>query len=95
MTSPYLAGIYIYPIKSLARIAVPHVKILASGALEHDREFALFDLQGKFVNGKRYAKVHLLRSLLDIESRILSLQIQETSKIAWFHLDKERTALEA
>jgi uncharacterized protein YcbX len=57
---PYLAGIFIYPIKSLDRIAVTQATILKSGALKHDREFALFDEQGRFVNGKRNAKVHLL-----------------------------------
>ncbi|MBV9388122.1 MAG: MOSC N-terminal beta barrel domain-containing protein [Chroococcidiopsidaceae cyanobacterium CP_BM_ER_R8_30] len=95
MISPYLAGISIYPIKSLDGIAVPHAKILASGALAQDREFALFDAQGRFVNGKRHAKVHLLRSSLDTESRILCLRIQGTDQVSWFHLDKERTALEA
>ncbi|MBV8883970.1 MAG: MOSC N-terminal beta barrel domain-containing protein [Chroococcidiopsidaceae cyanobacterium CP_BM_RX_35] len=95
MASPYLAGIYIYPIKSLDLDAVPHAKILASGALEHDREYAICDAQGKFVNGKRHAKVHLLRSSLDTESKILCLRIQGTDQVSWFHLDKERTALEA
>ncbi len=95
MTFPYLAGIYLYPVKSLDRVAVTQATILESGALEHDREFALFDLQGKFVNGKRHAKVHLLRSSLDADFKTLSLQIQGTHQTAIFHLDRERTALEA
>ncbi len=33
-------------------------KILSSGALEHDREFALFDEQGKFVHAKRTKEIH-------------------------------------
>jgi len=38
---PYLAGIYIYPIKSLDRVSLSQVKIHKSGALERDRRWAL------------------------------------------------------
>ena len=93
--SPYLAAISIYPIKSLDRIDVNQATILESGALEHDREFALFDEQGHFVNGKRNAKVHLLRSAFDAEFKTLSLQIQGTDQKAIFHVDNEQILLEA
>ena len=93
--SPYLAAISIYPIKSLDRIDVNQATLLESGALQHDREFALFDEQGRFINGKRNAKVHLLRSAFDAEFKLLSLQLQGTDQRATFHVDEERTALEA
>lgn len=92
---PYLAGIFIYPIKSLDRLSVATATILKSGALEHDREFALFDKQDRFVNGKRNAKVHLLRSWFDADFRTLALQIQGTNQRAVFRVDEERTDLEA
>ncbi|NEO42914.1 MAG: MOSC domain-containing protein [Moorea sp. SIO4A3] len=92
---PYLKAIYIYPIKSLDRIELETATLLKSGALNHDREFALFDQQGKFVNGKRHAKVHLLRSVFHIQSQLLSLQIQGTNQNITFHIDHGRTALEA
>lgn len=95
MSLPYLANIFIYPIKSLDKVAVERATILESGALKHDREWALFDEQGKFVNGKRNAKVHLLRSAFDAQFKRLSLQIQGTDQKAIFHVDDERTALEA
>ncbi len=92
-STPYLAGISIYPIKSLDGVTVTRSTVLLGGALQHDREFALFDEKG-FVNGKRYAKIHPLRSRFDRNSGILSLQIQGgDSQI--FHIDKERSALEA
>lgn len=94
-TVPYLAAIFIYPIKSLDRIALTQATVLESGALQHDREFALFDEQGRFVNGKRNAKVHRLRAAFDAEFKQISLQIQETDQKAVFHVDDERTALEA
>lgn len=92
---PFLAGIYIYPIKSLDALSVTQAKILASGALESDREFALFDGQGNFVNGKRYAKIHQIRSSFDLSSRSLSLAIQGAEQKDIFHIDKDRIKLES
>ena len=95
MISPHLAGIFIYPIKSLDRVEVEQATVLKSGALAHDREFALFDHQGKFVNGKRNAKVHLLRSHFDPNYQTLCLQIQGTDKTVSFNLKCDRPALVA
>lgn len=91
----YLAKIVLYPIKSLDGVEVENVKVLASGALEYDREFALFDAQGKFVNGKRHAKIHLLRAQFSILNRTVSLQIPPSIAPQVFHLDADRLALEA
>lgn len=92
---PYLAQIVVYPIKSLDGIAVTQATILASGALQQDREFAIFDAQGKLVNGKRYAKIHLLRTSFDLNAQTIALQIQGTDQTSVFHLYEERTELEA
>jgi uncharacterized protein YcbX len=91
---PYLARILLYPIKSLDGVAVTQAKILKSGALQYDREFVMVDEQGRFVNGKRNPKVHLLRSLFDLDARTVSLQIHNTEPTQVFHLDEERTDLE-
>lgn len=92
---PFLVGIYIYPIKSLDAVSVTQTNILASGALENDREFALFDKEGNFVNGKRHAKIHQIRSSFDLSSRRLSLAIQGAEPKNIFHLDKDRINLES
>jgi hypothetical protein len=92
---PYLARIFIYPIKSLDGIAVNQATVLKSGALQYDREFAIFDEQGRFVNGKRNAKVHLLRTSFNLDARTVSLQVQGTEQTQVFHLDEERSELEA
>lgn len=91
---PYLAGIYIYPIKSLDGIAVTKANILKSGALKHDREFGIFDQKGNFVNGKRYSRIHLLRSYFDVDARTISFQVQDTKQKYEFHVD-ERSAIAA
>ncbi|NET60747.1 MAG: hypothetical protein F6K47_32820, partial [Symploca sp. SIO2E6] len=92
---PYISQILIYPIKSLDGIAVTRAKFLKSGALEHDRQFAMVDEQGKFVNGKRNPKVHLLRTSFNLEAQTVSLKVHQTEQTVVFHLEQERTKLEA
>jgi uncharacterized protein YcbX len=92
---PHLAHVLIYPIKSLDGISVSSATVLASGALKHDREFAIVDAQGRFVNGKHNAQVHLLRSHFSLSHRTVTLQIQGTPTQQIFHLDDQRDALEA
>ncbi|MEH2421690.1 MAG: MOSC N-terminal beta barrel domain-containing protein [Nostoc sp.] len=92
---PYLAKILLYPVKSLDGIEVENARVLASGGLQHDREFAIFDEQGRFVNGKRHPKIHLLRAQFALLNRTISLQIPDGDLEHIFHLDEERQALEA
>ncbi|MGI3899298.1 MAG: 2Fe-2S iron-sulfur cluster-binding protein [Janthinobacterium lividum] len=70
---PILSRITIFPIKSLDPVAVAASKLLSSGALEHDRTWALFDTTGAVVNGKRTAAVHLLRSRVNFDAGTVSL----------------------
>lgn len=89
-----LTKILIYPIKSLDAVEVTEATLLPGGALTHDREFAIVDQQGRFVNGKRTAKIHALRSTYDLSERTVTLWIQESDRPAeTFHLDNDREAL--
>jgi uncharacterized protein YcbX len=90
---PYLSRICIYPVKSLDGVSPSSVTILASGAIQHDRTFALVDEQGNFVNGKRHPRIHRLRSHFDLAERILTLHVQGTACSLSFCLDTEREAL--
>lgn len=92
---PYLASIFIYPIKALDGVAVTQTTVLTSGALAHDREFALFDNQEKFVNGKRNAKVHLLRTSFSPDFQTISLGLEGTGTKQTFHLNANLTPLES
>lgn len=56
--SGVLAHITIHPVKSLAGADVEAARVLASGALENDRRFAMTDAEGRLVNGKREPRVH-------------------------------------
>jgi uncharacterized protein len=90
---PFLSRIFLYPFKSLDGVSVESAAILASGALAGDRAFALFDEQGLFLNGKRNARVHLLRSFFNFQERTLSLRVQGTEQDDTFQVDTERTRL--
>jgi uncharacterized protein YcbX len=60
--SPRLARIRIHPIKSLDPIEVRETRIGPNGGLQHDRAWALFSLDGRWVNAKRTAAMHLIRA---------------------------------
>ena len=53
-----LSRITIFPIKSLDGISVATARITAGGILENDRIYAIYDAEGKVVNGKRTPRVH-------------------------------------
>ncbi len=86
---PHLAGIRLYPIKSLSPQEVSEASVLATGALRHDREFALFDAEGKFVNGKRSPLVHGLNAAFDTAMGGLCLDGRQ------FHLPDDQRAVDA
>jgi uncharacterized protein YcbX len=65
--SAVLSRITIFPIKSLDGVDVEGAAVLATGALENDRRFALVDADGKYVNGKRTAAVHHIRAKYNLE----------------------------
>ncbi|HYY29220.1 MAG TPA: MOSC N-terminal beta barrel domain-containing protein [Chthoniobacterales bacterium] len=60
-----LGRILIFPVKSLDGIQLDEVTITKGGILENDRVYAIFDEQGRVVNGKRTALVHELRCEFD------------------------------
>jgi hypothetical protein len=91
---PHLSQIFIFPIKSLDGVSVDRATVLESGALQYDREYAIVDQQGKFVNGKRTATVHSVRSQFDLTAQTVTLHIEGNSETAQFHLVSDRAALE-
>lgn len=95
MSTPTVARLYIYPIKSLDRVSVTEARLLPGGSFTHDREFALFDHEGNFVNGKRNARVHLVRADYDLMNSTVTLRAYDQGETQTFHLLDERTRLEA
>jgi uncharacterized protein YcbX len=81
-----LGRISIFPIKALDGIPLQSAKFTAGGILENDRVFAIYDTEGKVVNGKRSARVHDLRSHFDPQIREVRLWENNESP-AQFQLD--------
>lgn len=91
-----LARMTIFPIKSLDGVSLERVRVTAAGALAGDREFGLLDAQGKWINGKRNAAIHRIRSTFDLEQRRVTLWVQdEAIAPASFDLDGDRADLAA
>lgn len=57
-----------YPIKSLDHRSIDRVEIVTNGGLAGDREYALFDSDGEYVNGKHDRQVHPIRATYDGET---------------------------
>ncbi len=60
-SSPRLARIRLHPIKSLDPVSVVEARIGPNGGLELDRGWALYSVDGQWINAKRPAAVHLIR----------------------------------
>lgn len=91
---PTLSRITVYPIKSLDGVYLTEASVSAGGALLYDRMFAIRDADGNFVNGKRHAKIHLLRAAINPHAPGVTLWTQGARE-AQFHLHEERAACEA
>ncbi len=74
-TTPLLANIRLHPIKALDPVSVSEARIGPNGGLELDRVWALYSADGRWVNGKRTAAMHLIRAAYspDISSVTLTV----------------------
>ena len=94
MRSPYLARIAVFPIKALDAVEVTHATLTPGGSLAWDRRFAMLDRSGRFINGKRNAKVHLLRAAYDLERSQVRLRRQASVRWDGFQLAAGEPELE-
>jgi uncharacterized protein len=92
-TTIYVSRLFVYPVKSLDWVDCDRVTILESGALQGDRTWAIYDRNGKFVNGKNNSKIHNLRSEFDLATNTLTLQISESEPVVKFNLIADQAAL--
>ncbi len=90
---PIVSRITIYPIKSLDGVALQKGMITEGGCLLHDREYAITDANGNFINGKANPLVHSLRSAIDFEKEIISFRHQQDTTWNHFHLVNERAII--
>lgn len=89
-----LGRIYLHPVKALDPIAVSEARVLTSGALEHDRRWALIDGKGHFINGKNRANIHEIRAQfeistweIEVEGKVFSL-VEQARELGLFFSDR-------
>jgi uncharacterized protein len=75
LDSPTLANIRLHPIKALDPVYVPEARISPSGGLALDRAWALYSVDGRWVNGKRTPLVHHIRSSYSPDLRCVTLAV--------------------
>ena len=79
-SQPLLANIRLHPIKALDPVGVPEARIGPNGGLELDRVWALYSADGRWVNGKRAAAVHLIRAEYSANLDRVSLSVPGDSR---------------
>jgi uncharacterized protein YcbX len=92
--NPVLRRIIIYPVKALDGMSLEKAQISEGGCILHDREFAMSDSNGNFINGKSNPRVHTLRSKVDFEKGMLSLRDQADNSWNHFQIEVEKTRIQ-
>jgi len=93
-TKPHLARIRVYPIKSLDPLEVERVGLASGVRLAGDRDYALFDARGRFLNAKRLGPTILaIRAAFSDQARAVELVLGPDS--GRFELPGESADLEA
>ena len=91
---PHLARIRVYPIKSLDPLELDQVGLASGVRLDGDRDYALFDPRGRFLNAKRLgSKILAIRAVFSDHARAVELALGSDSRR--FELPGDRAALEA
>lgn len=92
---PTLSQIAVHPVKALDPVARDSASVTAVGGLDGDRRYAIVAEDGGYVNGKRTAAVHRLRSAVDLDANRITLRVEGSEREREFHLDRDREALAA
>ncbi|WP_101297955.1 MOSC domain-containing protein [Halegenticoccus soli] len=90
--TPTLRRVTTFPVKSLDPREVESARIVENGGIAGDREYALFDAEGNYVNGKRNRAVHRLRSAVDPAAGTVTLRAPDRGERT-FSLRGDRGAL--
>jgi uncharacterized protein YcbX len=93
MGQPFVSGIRIHPIKSLDPLQVTGAEI-GIRSLRYDREFAILEESGRFVNGKLTGRVNELKAEYDLPNQRVSLSLRGESDGFEFELKEKNLALD-
>jgi uncharacterized protein YcbX len=102
LNTPKISRLTVFPLKSLDPLEQRQVRISDGGVLKWDREYAIYNGptedpynpdtasalgDGAYINGKRTAAIHRLRSSFDPEARMVTLRRQGETEAHTFDLD--------
>jgi len=74
---PRVTRLTVYPVKSLDGLSVDRTTLGEHGALALDREYAVVDTDGNYVNGKATAVIHRLASSFDPDTHDLTVSVTD------------------
>jgi len=90
-----VALIRIHPIKALDPVSLPACRIATRGGLAGDRVWAMYDAEGRWINGKRSAAVHNLRAGYDLAAGTVTFSLPGSAAAVTFRLPGEVARAEA
>ncbi|WP_459210945.1 MOSC domain-containing protein [Aquimarina rhabdastrellae] len=94
MSVPTISQLTIYPIKSLDPIFLSEAEI-GIHSLLNDRSFAMIDTEGKYINGKRTPRVHLLKTTYSLSKSLVTFSDRNNEKNSHvFELKEGNTELD-
>jgi len=85
MEKAHISKLRIYPIKSLGHVEVEEAEI-GIRSLKYDRQFAMVDENGRYVNGKRTGRVNQLQSKFDLSTGSIWLAEKGNEEAIQFEL---------
>lgn len=88
-----LSRITVHPIKALDPEERRAATISEVGGLAGDRVYGIVNASGTYVNGKRSAAVHRLRTSVDLDAGVVEVGEQGSEEADRFHLDDDRDDL--
>lgn len=94
MSAARLARITIYPFKSLDGVDVPSAALTPRGGLAGDRQFALVDDEGHWINAKRTADLNGLDFHWDPQRRLVRIGPRGSTAPEAFLVDRDLMRLE-
>ncbi len=92
--TPFLDKIIIYPIKSLDGLSISQATLLKSGALEYDRQWAIFTRNRKLINAKTNNQIYKLRATYSDSLSQVTLENKDNNLKQTFDLEEERKEIE-
>lgn len=84
---PELTRIRVYPIKALDGVEIESVPVRGEGWIDYDRQYAMFDADGDYVNGRQNQLVHKISSSIDLDTGAVELDIHDSDRHFECNLD--------